>query len=204
MEVKRNAVCVLLWCKTITYISVSVRSIQTRSFIPMGGILSGTPRQGSPFPVTWSAMLGWCPVRLALEMRHLSLHSTLWPLLVRCGYLCVCVCVLFCSSVYRDTASVVMYTHTLHRMNRCGKRVSGLRRTIGHRLTAASSLPFPQDTRSMTSPWPRHKWGCLSGSGWCWAALPTPSSTWALSSTGLTPVRGWSVSEGFLLFFCDG
>ena len=74
-----------------------------------------------------------------------------------------------------------------------------LGRTMASRLTAVSSLPFPQDTRSMTSPWPRRKWSCLRGSGWCSAAWPTPSSTWASSSTGLTLVRPWSVPEALLL-----
>lgn len=82
------------------------------------------------------------------------------------------------------------------------ERVWSLRRTIGCRLTAVSSLPFPQDTRSITSPWPPTKWGCQWGSGLCSVALPTPSSTWALNSTGRTLVRPWSVSKPFLPF-CD-
>lgn len=63
--------------------SLSNRSIQRRSSILMARSLCGTPRRVSPFPVTWSALLVSCPVRLVLEMRRLIPLSTSWLLWVR-------------------------------------------------------------------------------------------------------------------------
>lgn len=186
----------------------------------MGRSLCGTPGQVSPFPVTWSALLESCPARLVLEMRHLIPLSTLWLLWVRWSKIQRTMCVLLNTLlkerkclVVRDEGIVIMSDHhgqmkEGHVVSERGRvsaereRVWSLRRTIGCRLTAVSSLPFPQDTRSMTSPWPPRKWGCLWGSGLCSAALLTPSSMWASNSTGRTLVRPWSVPKPFLLF-CD-
>lgn len=83
----------------------------------------------------------------------------------------------------------------------CWGRVCSLRRTIGRWLTPVSSRPFPQDTKSMSSRWPPRMSSFLWESGWCSAARPRPSWTWASNSTGRTLVRRWSVPHALPLSF---
>lgn len=195
----------------------------------MGRNLCGTPGGVSLFPVIWSATPGSCPARLVLGTRRLSPLSTLlllsvrkdshdkWPAvkvknwrsnlllffywtewipcigkaMSKCRILLVCVCVRGRDRGSRWKLRV--------RESRCRERERESLRTIGRRLTPVSALPFPQDTRSMLSPWPLRKPGCLQGSGWYSAARPPPSSMWASNSIGRTLVRPWSV-----LVLCDG